>query len=107
MQETEVPCKTHPDAPHGFLRNASHTEDRYVCECEYWTPPSSKKPQLPEADIITDLDWCENQVYYSQDMLKFQQDTINACYELLLESGYKSNGVSAYEELANKIRNMK
>ena len=29
-------CKTHPDAPHGFLRNASHTEGRYVCECEYW-----------------------------------------------------------------------
>lgn len=32
-------CKTHPDAPHGFMRNASHNEDRYVCECEYWEPP--------------------------------------------------------------------
>lgn len=31
-------CKTHPDAPHGFLRNASHSEGRYVCECEYWEP---------------------------------------------------------------------
>jgi hypothetical protein len=29
-------CKTHPDAPHGFLRNASHNEGRYVCECELW-----------------------------------------------------------------------
>lgn len=29
-------CKTHPDAPHGFLRNASHNADRYVCECEHW-----------------------------------------------------------------------
>lgn len=29
-------CKDHPDAPHGFLRNASLTQDRYVCECEYW-----------------------------------------------------------------------
>lgn len=32
----EVPCKTHPDAPHGFLRNESLTQNRYVCECEYW-----------------------------------------------------------------------
>lgn len=31
-------CNPHPKAPHGFLRNASHTEDRYVCECEYWDP---------------------------------------------------------------------
>lgn len=35
----EVPCKTHPDAPHGFCRDASHTLDRYVCECEFWEPP--------------------------------------------------------------------
>jgi hypothetical protein len=32
-------CKTHPDAPHGFDRNASHSADRYVCECEGWEPP--------------------------------------------------------------------
>ena len=31
-------CKDHPEAPHGFLRNASHAEDRYVCECEHWEP---------------------------------------------------------------------
>ena len=35
----EVFCKTHPDAPHGFDRNASHSADRYVCECEGWEPP--------------------------------------------------------------------
>ena len=34
----EPQCNPHPKAPHGFLRNASHTEDRYVCECEYWDP---------------------------------------------------------------------
>ena len=33
-------CKKHPDAPHGFLRNASHSEGRYVCECESWTEPA-------------------------------------------------------------------
>jgi hypothetical protein len=31
-------CKDHPDAPHGFDRNASHNADRYVCECESWEP---------------------------------------------------------------------
>ena len=41
LEETdEVPCKTHPDAPHGFDRNSSLSEDRYVCECEYWEPPT-------------------------------------------------------------------
>ena len=35
----EIECKTHPNAPHGFVRNASHTEDRYVCDCEYWEEP--------------------------------------------------------------------
>jgi hypothetical protein len=32
----EVKCSTHPKAPHGFSRNASHSSDRYVCECEGW-----------------------------------------------------------------------
>ena len=36
--EEQVPCKTHPDAPHGFNRNASHSLDRYVCTCEHWEP---------------------------------------------------------------------
>jgi hypothetical protein len=34
----DKPCKDHPDAPHGFDRNASHNADRYVCECESWEP---------------------------------------------------------------------
>lgn len=37
-EEIEVQCKTHPDAPHGFDRNASLSMDRYVCECEHWFP---------------------------------------------------------------------
>ena len=32
-------CNPHPDAPHGFLRNNSHNEGRYVCECEHWEEP--------------------------------------------------------------------
>lgn len=39
-------CNPHPDAPHGFDRNASHSEDRYVCECESWTP--SGKPVIQQ-----------------------------------------------------------
>lgn len=35
---TGVKCSDHPDAPHGFLRQASHAAGRYVCECEGWKP---------------------------------------------------------------------
>jgi hypothetical protein len=31
-------CNQHPDAPHGFNRNASHNAGRYVCDCEGWEP---------------------------------------------------------------------
>jgi hypothetical protein len=34
-------CNTHPNAPHGFLRNASHNAGRYVCECEHWEEPNT------------------------------------------------------------------
>jgi hypothetical protein len=34
----DKPCKKDPRAPHGFVRDASHSEDRYVCECEGWDP---------------------------------------------------------------------
>ena len=50
----EIKCKTHPDAPHGFVRNASHTEDRYVCECEYWEEPKVNK-QIKELAIKAGL----------------------------------------------------
>jgi len=34
---TEMECNPHPNAPHGFLRQASHDAGRYVCECEWWS----------------------------------------------------------------------
>jgi hypothetical protein len=34
----DKPCKDHPDAPHGFMLDASHSAGRYVCECESWEP---------------------------------------------------------------------
>lgn len=36
----ETKCSEHPDAPHGFNRNASHTNHRYTCDCEGWQPDS-------------------------------------------------------------------
>ena len=40
---SSVKCNPHPDAPHGFMRDASHNADRYVCECEFWEPPEEKQ----------------------------------------------------------------
>ena len=43
------PCSEHPDAPHGFIRNASHSLGRYVCECEGWRPePQFIVPEKPQ-----------------------------------------------------------
>lgn len=36
--EQESDCNPHPDAPHGFNRDASHSLGRYVCDCEGWEP---------------------------------------------------------------------
>lgn len=33
-------CNPHPDAQHGFDRQASHAAERYACECEGWVPDS-------------------------------------------------------------------
>ena len=44
---SSVKCNPHPDAPHGFLRDASHSAGRYVCECESWEPPKNKSEQKP------------------------------------------------------------
>jgi hypothetical protein len=49
----EVPCKSHPDAPHGFDRNASHSQNRYVCECEYWEPDWEPEEVAVEGRDIT------------------------------------------------------
>ena len=44
----EPECSNHPDAPHGFCRNASHSADRYVCECEGWE--AEQPAQEPVSD---------------------------------------------------------
>lgn len=39
-------CNPHPEAPHGFDRNSSATEDRYVCDCEHWQPPDDLRTRI-------------------------------------------------------------
>jgi len=39
----EPPCNPHPDAPHGYNRNASHNAGRYVCDCEGWAALGGEK----------------------------------------------------------------
>jgi hypothetical protein len=52
--EQEPQCNPHPNAPHGFLRNASHTEGRYVCACEYWQPYEAalEQPEPEQAEPV-------------------------------------------------------
>jgi hypothetical protein len=54
-------CKTHPDAPHGFDRNGSHSEDRYVCMCEHWEPPQPRALVLAE-DLKLNHTYCPEEV---------------------------------------------
>ena len=44
----EPTCNQHPDAPHGFCRQASHGAGRYVCECEGWSQPSEEYKELTQ-----------------------------------------------------------
>jgi hypothetical protein len=102
---TEVPCKTHPDAPHGFDRNASHSADRYVCECESWEPvvvddivyrlrkraeirrqiPDRKSVQEGKPDRVADLleeaaDYIEKRD--NSSWVGLTAPEVNECYDL-------------------------
>ena len=50
-ERSGVKCNPHPDAPHGFMRDASHNEGRYVCECEFWEPPNREWVGLTDEEI--------------------------------------------------------
>ena len=45
-------CIDHPDAPHGFNRDRSLAEDRYVCDCEDWEPPKREWQGLTDEEIL-------------------------------------------------------
>jgi hypothetical protein len=74
MDNKEVPCKEHPDAPHGFMRNASHSAGRYVCECESWEPPKNKPMTRDEWKEWLAESWDEAQARASTTMIKTWQE---------------------------------
>ena len=78
----EIECKTHPDAPHGFVRNASHTQDRLVCECEYWEEPKVNeriRRLLNEATSGLDPDLSKQRTVTLNEMEKFAQLIVQEC----------------------------
>jgi len=82
----EIKCKTHPDAPHGFVRNASHTEDRLVCECEYWEEPKVNEQIEKLADQaeeyavrVTTGDWEDGLAYQDLFNQKFAELIVREC----------------------------
>ena len=74
-----------------------------------------KLPKLPSTEWTLansggrwEEPWISSQDGFTEDdMLQFQRDTVEACCQVLLESGFKSNGVPAYEHLVDKLRSMK
>jgi uncharacterized coiled-coil protein SlyX len=64
--EAESKCNPHPDAPHGFCRNESISEDRYVCECEYWEPPKAEPQVAPDAIPIAYRQKCADGWIYGE-----------------------------------------
>lgn len=88
----KVPCKTHPDAPHGFCRNSSHTAGRYVCECEHWEEPQASAAQsagVPDvsamARVLSDrsadacnIDRADNWAMYGQEYIEDVQAMLAA-----------------------------
>ena len=74
----EVPCKDHPDAPHGFCRDASLSYDRYVCECEFWEPEENKiytQAELKSA-VLAEREACAKSVYDSTDWAHEERDMV-------------------------------
>jgi hypothetical protein len=69
-------CKTHPDAPHGFVRNASLSEDRYVCECEFWEEPKMNeriRQLLNEATVGLEPDLSTHTTITHNELAKFAE----------------------------------
>jgi hypothetical protein len=61
-------------------------------------------PPLPEpAAYLAD----SMPLYSESQVMGLQRDTVEACAKVLLESGYRSTGIPAYEFLANKLKGLK
>ena len=73
-------CKTHPDAPHGFVRGASHSEDRYVCECEFW-----EEPKMNERirELAEQAGWDNHHSKFDTRIEKFAELIVRECATII------------------------
>lgn len=63
QDQPEGNCSDHPDAPHGFDRNASHNEGRYVCECEGWIPEKQDQPEPVASRLADELQYAQEIIF--------------------------------------------
>lgn len=49
MSDSDCIENPYADEAHGFARNASHSEGRYVCTCEGWNPEEYLYDKVVEA----------------------------------------------------------
>jgi len=112
-ERSGVKCNPHPDAPHGFLRDASHNEGRYVCECEFWEPQehTSDKEKLAQwmiqrgyatghgdsvEALLHELEW------QIREQAEKQEPVARVCYGNFTltqtDVGIGERGMQAYEE---------
>lgn len=74
-------CNPHPDAPHGFCRDDSHTADEYVCECHGWQPEvNPARDDFEEAFAGVDLTFKHNHYFQisTQELWDEFQEAWNA-----------------------------
>ena len=108
-------CKTHPDAPHGFVRGASHSEDRYVCECEFWEEPKMNErirelaEQAYEDALDTMIKIVDKEealkVYAESYDTKFAELIVQECADICMEMSAKCAGLPGDGALAKDCAN--
>ena len=118
---TEKPCSDHPDAPHGFVRNASHSVGHYVCECSGWTPPEPKSLQerlrnsVGEDDLQVCMDEAADRIDLDAshiatlakvvDKLQTERDVLRANNKELLDQRFAlMDQVAALQEKLDQYR---
>jgi len=86
-------CSKHPNAPHGFDRNASHTEDRYVCECEVWQEINSVTYSTNWMGVVN-MEW-----YVKNGLTRRVTKVLDRDNEL---TGRKKGDVFEYDEITEE-----
>lgn len=76
----EVKCNRHPDAPHGYNRNASHAEGRYVCDCEYWEPDESEDELVSGCEMYAAIHNVEDDAFYVGTLAEIMEWMEDHCH---------------------------